>query len=244
MDIKYLFKEYLDLAKKSIIYNKNLIIFSAILFFIPMLLAHFFQNEFHPVLNPVVEKFRKSITPELLTTKNLFVNNTKVLLILFSGGLSLGIIPAFILIYNGLILGYASMYVPSVFDYVLLIAPHGVFELVAIFFGAAAGFRISIFIFKLIWSLFSSKKLKQEIISQNLLEDDNFIKNNSSYLKDNYSTDRLNFFELINLIISTFKKDLVSSVMLLISGIFLLVIAAFVEANITIPLYRTIISFL
>ena len=79
----------------------------------------------------------------------IFVNNIRVTLLAFAGGISLGLLTAFSLVFNGLlvgVLGALSARAGRLPEFVELVAPHGVLELSCIVVAGAAGLRMG-------WSL-------------------------------------------------------------------------------------------
>lgn len=85
--------------------------------------------------------------PEELTTVGIFVNNLQASLLMVLGGLTLGLLTAFALFANGVVVGYVAT--PAVaetglFGTLLLLVPHGIFELPAVFIAAAIGFWIAV----------------------------------------------------------------------------------------------------
>jgi uncharacterized membrane protein SpoIIM required for sporulation len=75
----------------------------------------------------------------------IFTNNIGVTFISFASGILLGVGPAFLLLYNGLILGSVAGIASNgghTADVIELIAPHGVLELSCIAVCAAAGMRM------------------------------------------------------------------------------------------------------
>lgn len=85
------------------------------------------------------------VFPEELTATTIFVNNTRVLVLLVVGAISAGLLTGAILLFNGLFIGY--FVTPVALDeglgFVLLaILPHGIPELFALFVGAGIGFYV------------------------------------------------------------------------------------------------------
>lgn len=85
--------------------------------------------------------------PEELTTVGIFVNNLQASLLMVLSGLTLGLLTAFALFANGVVVGYVAT--PAVaetglFGTLLLLVPHGIFELPAVFIAAAIGFWIAV----------------------------------------------------------------------------------------------------
>ncbi|MDQ6780836.1 MAG: stage II sporulation protein M [Candidatus Eremiobacteraeota bacterium] len=73
-------------------------------------------------------------------------NNIRAAIVAFGGGLTLGALTLWILIYNGLVLGgMAAMYVAAGFghDFWATIAPHGIIELTAVNIAAGAGLLLA-----------------------------------------------------------------------------------------------------
>jgi uncharacterized membrane protein SpoIIM required for sporulation len=76
----------------------------------------------------------------------IMTNNIRVAFLAFAGGLTLGILTAYEIIFNGLMLGgLASMYMDAGFgrDFWATIAPHGFIELTAIQIAAGAGLLLA-----------------------------------------------------------------------------------------------------
>lgn len=76
---------------------------------------------------------------------SIFTNNIGVTFVSFATGIALGVLPAFLLLYNGLILGAVAGIASGAghaSDVIELIVPHGVLELSCIAVSAAAGMRM------------------------------------------------------------------------------------------------------
>ncbi|WP_226482073.1 stage II sporulation protein M [Natrinema amylolyticum] len=75
----------------------------------------------------------------------LLVNNTRAFLLSIVGALSLGLLTAWAMVFNGVIVGNVGAYVTRDvgLDYILVgLLPHGIFELPALFIAAGVGFRL------------------------------------------------------------------------------------------------------
>lgn len=80
-----------------------------------------------------------------LTATFFILNNSRAFLMGIAGALTLGLLTAFVMLLNGVIIGNMSASIgQSVgIDYILVgLAPHGIFELPALFIAAGVGFRI------------------------------------------------------------------------------------------------------
>lgn len=75
----------------------------------------------------------------------LVVNNTRAFFVSILGVLTLGLLTAWIILFNGIIVGNVSAAVAETvgLDYILVgLLPHGIFELPALFVAAGVGFRL------------------------------------------------------------------------------------------------------
>ncbi|SEQ72933.1 stage II sporulation protein M [Natrinema salaciae] len=75
----------------------------------------------------------------------LLVNNTRAFLLSIGGALTLGLLTAWAMLFNGIIVGNVGAVVAERVgvDYILVgLLPHGIFELPALFIAAGVGFRL------------------------------------------------------------------------------------------------------
>ncbi len=177
---------------------------SVLLFFGPMVISYLFAGFLDPILAPLLANFQQRVSDGTLKleTLSLFINNATVATYLYIGGILVGVVTAFLLITNGLFIGYVASKVP-LGDFIIFTLPHGIFEVVGIILAGTAGFKLgSVFLH----FLNDVTKIKRNIS----------IKNQISYLlKVNYD-------------------DFKDSLALFIIGVILLIIAAFIEANLSI----------
>ena len=105
-------------------------------------------------LAPIQQQFKKSIVAgEIkLTTLSLFTNNLKVMLYVYGGGVTLGLITVAFLFVNGAFIGYFATQAPLA-DFILLTVPHGIFEIISFIIAGAAGFRLANFVYSFIRDL-------------------------------------------------------------------------------------------
>lgn len=61
MDFKYYFKEFLKNIKLGFLNNKYLLVFSILLFVVPLLIGYFFADNFS-FMNDIIELFGKQVT--------------------------------------------------------------------------------------------------------------------------------------------------------------------------------------
>ncbi|MFP8953308.1 stage II sporulation protein M [Natrialbaceae archaeon A-arb3/5] len=102
------------------------------------------------LLELIVELLDEGLFPELededfeLTATFFITHNTQPFLMSIAGALTLGVFTAIIMVFNGLIVGNLSAAMGGTIglDYVVIgLAPHGIFELAALFIASGVGFR-------------------------------------------------------------------------------------------------------
>ncbi|RQG86975.1 stage II sporulation protein M [Natrarchaeobius halalkaliphilus] len=103
------------------------------------------------LLEIIAELFDDGLFPELededfeLTATFFIRHNTPPFLMSIVGALSLGLLTAFIMFFNGVVVGNVSAIAGDAVgvDYILVgLAPHGIFELSALFVASGIGFRL------------------------------------------------------------------------------------------------------
>lgn len=80
-----------------------------------------------------------------LTARFFIVQNTQPFLLSILGAITVGLLTVLIMVFNGIVVGNIGFVIGQTvgFDYVLVgLAPHGIFELTALFVAAGVGFRI------------------------------------------------------------------------------------------------------
>jgi uncharacterized membrane protein SpoIIM required for sporulation len=215
--VKKLFNSVKNEIKESFIENKYILFLSTILFMFPLILGYLLGHNLQVLLEPVFTEFKKKIsTGEVkLSFDSIFLNNFRAVLIEYAGGIFFGILTFFILIVNGLFIGYVGIKVDLKL-FLIGIIPHGIFEIPAFIIGGTAGFVFTSFIIKLI----------KDMISKNPYQSNNILNNYSD--KNNFNkTSKFKF------VLNKNSKKIKQSLILLVISIFLLIIAAFIETSIT-----------
>jgi len=146
--------------------NRDYLIISTLLFIGSVFIGYFFSGFLDSIIAPILDEFRRSIIEEELkiTILSIFSHNFQAILLLYLGGLSLSIFTGIFLSFNGLFMGYFASKVP-LFDFVLLVAPHGIFEIPGLIIASVAGFRLTSFIIHFIGGLLGgdSKSFKMRL---------------------------------------------------------------------------------
>ncbi|WP_080460288.1 stage II sporulation protein M [Methanobrevibacter arboriphilus] len=198
--------------------NKFIILFSTLLFVIPMLLGYFFAPYISEAMNPVINSFRERVQQGdiQLTHDSIFFNNVYVGIILYCGAITFGLLTASVLISNGVFIGYFATKMP-LYSFLLLTLPHGIFEIPAIILAGSSGFIM----FKFLIEFF--KGIIKPVITNN--EVNLSIKNRiTNSLNNNINR-------------------LTQSLVLLGFSVVLFIIAAFIEAYLTIGIARLFMIF-
>ncbi len=216
------FKKYLNIIKEEIKLafsnNKSLLFFSILIFIIPLIIGYIYADQISSYIQPVVENFEKQVEDGTvtLTTHSLFWNNFKVSLILYALSALGAVLGLVVLLNNGLFIGfYGKGY--DLATYIILTLPHGIFEIPAIIIATTGGLVLLSFLLHFIYNIIYPDYSYTDIF-------DPYFSNVKISMKQRLS--------------AAFKKNqrkIKESFVLLCVSVVLLMIAAFIEANLTIP---------
>ena len=225
MDIKHYLKIAKEETKAAFSNNKWLLLFSTLLFLIPLLIGYFYADAIAEYIQPMVDAFQKQVDEGVitLTTHSIFANNVTVAIILYALSAIGGVLGALILANNGLFIGYFGAGF-DIYAYLALTVPHGIFEIPAIIFATTGGFVLLSFVLHFLWNIISPDYSYLDIFDP--------------YFSDVKITLKQRFY-------AAFKKNqnkLKESFIFLCLAVILLIIAAFIEANITVPLANWLFS--
>ena len=211
MDIKH----YLEIAKEetkaAFSNNKWLLLFSTLLFVIPLLFGYFYADSISDYIQPMVDNFQKQVDEGVIL-----------------GALG-GVLGALILANNGMFIGYFGADF-NIYAYLALTLPHGIFEIPAIIIATTGGFVLLSFVLHFIWNLRSPDYSYLDIF------DPYFSDVKITFKQRCYASFKMNQ----NKIKESFIKE---SFIFLCLAVILLIIAAFIEANITVPLAGKLLPF-
>ncbi len=225
MDIKHYLKIAKEETKAAFSNNKWLLLFSTLLFVIPLLIGYFYADAIAEYIQPMVDAFQKQVDEGVitLTTHSIFANNVTVAIILYALSAIGGVLGALILANNGLFIGYFGAGF-DIYAYLALTVPHGIFEIPAIIIATTGGFVLLSFVLHFLWNIISPDYSYLDIFDP--------------YFSDVKITLKQRFY-------AAFKKNqnkLKESFIFLCLAVILLIIAAFIEANITVPLANWLFS--
>ncbi len=149
------FKKEIKLAFTE---NKLAIYVSIAILVISLLLGYFLEPNLHAYLNPVVEQVENQVrSGEItITFQSIFSNNIKIVFLMFILGIFC-CFSALILAFNGFFIGYFTAVQDDLFLTLLMLVPHGIFELPSCVIACASGFVLFNFLLRFLKTL-----LKQE----------------------------------------------------------------------------------
>ncbi|MCC7553140.1 MAG: stage II sporulation protein M [Methanobacteriaceae archaeon] len=165
--------------KEAFILNKILIAISSFMFFIPLIIGFIFSSNISSFLQATVDKLSRDVKDGTIqfNFQTIFLNNISIVIREYFIGIFFLIYTSFILIYNGLFVGYYLGTSDNLFKSLVLIIPHGIFEFFSIIIGGVSGFLLGIFILKLIYNIIYPKKDKLSISDRIIFSiEENFIK--------------------------------------------------------------------
>ena len=195
------------------------------MFVVPLFIGYFYADAIASYVAPIVDSFEQNIADGTvtLTTQSLFVNNVSVAIMIYALAALGGILGAVILFNNGLFIGFYGVKL-NIWLYALLTLPHGIFEIPAIIISATGGFVLLSFVLHFLWNLYSPDYSYLDIF-------DPYFSKVKISIKQRF--------------VAAFKKNqnkLKESFIFLCLSVVLLIIAAFIEANLTIPIANGILS--
>ena len=149
------FKKEIKLAFSE---NKLAIYVSIAILVISLLLGYFLESSLHAYLDPVVDQVENQVrSGEItITFQSIFSNNIKIVFLMFILGIFC-CFSALILAFNGFFIGYFTAVQDDLFLTLLMLVPHGIFELPSCVIACASGFVLFNFLLKFLKAL-----LKQE----------------------------------------------------------------------------------
>ena len=145
----------LEEVKSAFRENKLAVYASVAILFISLLLGYFLEPYLYSYFNPVVEDLTHQVQQGTikLTFQSIFLNNIRIVIAMFLFGVTC-FISAVILGFNGFFAGYYVATTDDLFQTLLLIVPHGIFEFSSCILACASGFVLFNFVFKFLKTLY------------------------------------------------------------------------------------------
>ena len=135
--------------KSAFIENKLAIIISIAILFVSLVLGYFLEPYLYSYFNPVVDDLTQKVQSGVikLTFHDIFLNNLKVILMMFIFGIGC-CISVLVLAFNGFFVGYYVATDGDLFAVLMYIIPHGIFEFSSCILACASGIVLFNFIYK------------------------------------------------------------------------------------------------
>jgi len=215
MNNAIIFRIYKEI-KEAFLSNKIIILISSLMFFIPLILGFIFSNYFSSYFEPVVTDLSKNLAEGTIefNFETVFLNNISIIFKEYLMGLFFFVFTVYILIYNGSFLGYYLGDSNNLFNTLILIVPHGIFEFFSIIIGASSGFLLCIFILKLIYNI----------------------------IYPDYSKDKISLYDRLNFSLEKNYIKFKHSLILFAVSCIAMLIAGFIEVYITLYLSEIIFN--
>ncbi|MDO5849137.1 MAG: stage II sporulation protein M [Methanobrevibacter sp.] len=165
--------------------NRYIILISALIFLITLFAGYFFHSLLSSYLSPAVQQLSEGVKNGSIqiTFQTIFLNNLLIILRLFVFGI-IFCFSCVVLAYNGLFLGYFIANAGNLVPTILLIVPHGIFELPSIVIANASGLILLKYLIR-VFTLKNCQSEKEEFVVNDSIINKlcNSLINNSKYLK-------------------------------------------------------------
>lgn len=219
VDVKYYIGIVKEETKLAFAHNKKLLFLSIMLFVIPLLVGYFYADQISNYISPMVDSFMQQVEDGdvTLSTISLFTNNVTVAIMIYALSALGGLLGIVLLVNNGLFVGYFGADF-NIWAYLALTLPHGIFEIPAIIIATTGGLALLSFILHFLWNIIYPDLSYTDIF-------DPYFSDVKLSIKERFST--------------SFKKNghiMKESFIFLCLSVVLLIIAAFIEANLTLPI--------
>lgn len=148
----------LNEIRRAFAENKLAILASVAILFISLILGYYLEGYLYSYFNPVVEELTQKVQTGVLslTFHDIFFNNLKVICAMFILG-AIFCFSALTLAFNGFFTGYYIGTSDNLFEVLMYIIPHGIFEFSSCIFACAGGFVLFNFVCKFIKTLLKDK---------------------------------------------------------------------------------------
>ena len=162
--------------KSVFVENKWAIYISIAILFISLILGYFLEPHLYSYFNPVVDNLTQKVQSGAikLTFQDIFLNNLKVILMMFIYGIGC-CISVLVLSFNGFFAGYYVATKSNQVAVLMYIIPHGIFEFSSCILACASGIVLFNFVYKFLKAAWNQD---EGSISKRLLNsfDESYIK--------------------------------------------------------------------
>lgn len=143
-----LLKQYCNEVKLAFLENKTAIYISLFILIFSLILGYFLEPYLYSYFNPVVDDLSHKVETGVvkLTFGDIFLNNITIILQMFIYGL-LFCLSVFVLAYNGFFIGYYVAIADNLSRVLVMLIPHGIFELTSCVLACSSGLVLFTFLF-------------------------------------------------------------------------------------------------
>ena len=144
-------KQFYKEIKFAFLENKLAIYISFFILIISLILGYVLEPYLYSYFNPVVDDLSQKVQSGTikLTFTHIFLNNIKISFQMFIYGVFF-CLSVVLLAYNGFFLGYYIAIQDNLFRVLVMLLPHGIFELSSCILACSSGLVLFYFIFKLL----------------------------------------------------------------------------------------------
>ena len=149
----------MDEVKLAFSENRLAIYISIAILFISLILGYFLEPYLYSYFNPVVEDLTQKVQSGVLqlTFQDIFLNNLKVILMMFIFGIGC-CISVLVLLFNGFFVGYFVASEGDLLTVLMYIVPHGIFEFSSCILACASGIVLFNFVYKFLKATLNQKE--------------------------------------------------------------------------------------
>ena len=141
-------KQFYKEIKLAFLENKLAIYLSLFILILSLISGYLFESYFSSYLQPAVDDLTQKVETGVieLTFGDIFLNNISIIFQMFIYGVFL-CLSVFLLAYNGFFVGYYVAIQDDFFRVVLMLVPHGIFELTSCVLACSSGLVLFNFLF-------------------------------------------------------------------------------------------------
>ena len=142
-------KQFYKEIKSAFLENKLAIYISLFILIFSLLSGYLFESYMYNYMQPAVDDLTQKVETGVieLTFSDIFLNNISIIFQMFIYGVFL-CLSVFLLVYNGFFIGYYVAIQDDFFRVLVMLLPHGIFELTSCVLGCASGLVLFHFLFK------------------------------------------------------------------------------------------------
>ena len=151
--------------KEAFVENKKIFAILLVIFILGFILGIVIADDIAPLLMPALKELVNETNISSINAFNIMIHNETTAITVFLGSIIFGIYAIIGMFANGLVMGFMAGYtIKSTYGliiYIILIVPHGIIEIPALFCSCTAGILLFLFIFRFIKDLMHKNTFKE-----------------------------------------------------------------------------------